>query len=125
MNSSRSLVHRPPKARWWTTIVEYADNVSVPGALTTLLAFTDYGSDFEALAVFLNNQDATNPADLIVDVSHGGTDKIGELTQTKTCPADEEVCVILGAPHPFTNIRIGATSAFTVNVKWALLGLPR
>lgn len=118
MRSVQDLEH-------WTEIVPYGTPVSVAATLTTLLAFTDYGSDWRALKVFLSNEDAVNPGTLIVDVSHGGTQKVGDMTQTREAGALEEATVDLGDPQPFTYIRIAANSGSTIAVRWALLGLRR
>jgi len=115
-------------AQHWVTIAEYG-NAQAVSTLTTLLALTDYGSDYKALAVFLSNEDATDAITLIVDVSHGGTKVIDELTHTVSIAAGAEGYVFLGEPHPFTYIRIGAQTDSpgfpAATAKWALLGLPR
>lgn len=113
---------------FWETVYEFgaAQNVDT---LTTLLAFTDFGSDFRALGIFLNNLDAVNPVTLVVDVSHDGTVPCVSRTQTRRIPALFQDVVEIGEPNPYTYARLAAhtdSPGFpTVSVQWAVVGLRR
>src|SRR5713101_9603712 len=114
---------RPIPHDIWETLAEYGATVNV-STLTTLLAFTDYGSVYSCLAVHLSNEDGTNTVNLIVEFSHGGTRPNDEYTYTKSAVALKEAMYYIDTPNPFTYIRLSSqtNSPFpTVAVKWALL----
>ena len=118
---------RLPPYIYWETVFAYDAGEQV-STLTPLLAFTDLGSDFSALAIFLNNTDTTNTVQLIVEFSHGGTNVLESATQTKTIVASREDYVEISPPNPLTYVRISAQtlSPFpTVNVQWSIIGLRR
>lgn len=119
---------RVPRYIYWETLFDYGSPVSV-STLTSLLSFTDMGSDFAEICVFLYNDDATESVDLTVELSHGGTNPVDSATQVKRISAKKEDFVQVSYPNPFTYLRISASalgpSFPTVNVKWAVLGLRR
>jgi hypothetical protein len=118
---------RPAHAPVWETIVEFGTSQNFVNGVTTLLAFTDYGSIYSDLAVILRN-DATSPnaVSFIVDVSHGGVLPNTEMTQTKACPAGDERHVDLPRPNPDTYLRVEVSNAgATCTGTWALIGLRR
>ena len=118
----------PQTLQTWVEIIPFGAPVPV-STLTTLLAFTDLGSDWERVAIMLSNEDATNEVTLIVEVSHGGAHANDERTQMKSCPALAERSVLIDAPNEFTYVGIAAQtdspSYPTVNVKFAVLGIHR
>lgn len=99
-----------------------AQNVST---LTTLLPFTDIGSENQFATIFLDNQDATNTVDLIVDVSHGGAHANSFRQQRITISPLDEGSIDLEAPNTFTFVRVSAQTASpafpTVGIKWAIV----
>lgn len=113
---------------YWREIASYgtAQNVST---LTTLLAFTDYGTEYKSLCVYIENDDGANNVNLVIDVSHGGTYKVTEMSTTVAVAAQQEGYAYIGDTNPFTYIRIAAQTDSpgfpTVQIKWALLGIPR
>lgn len=110
------------------TIVEFGAAQGV-STLQTILGFTDYGSDFQKLAVHAENQDLTNTLTLIVDVSHGGVRPNLSMRQQITIQPGQEGVVTIDSPNPFTYIRVQFQTASpgfpTVQFRWALLGMRR
>lgn len=119
---------RLPRHIYWETIFEYGTPVNVD-ALTVLLAYTDFGSDFADLCVLLDNTDPTIPVYLRVEPSHGGTRPMDSARTERSIAASSEDFVHIAYPNPFTFLRISAytqTPAFpTVAVRWAVIGLRR
>lgn len=122
-----TVSHRPPSAPLWETLVAFGVSQNFAIGVTTLLAFTDYGTDYVELAVILRN-DGTSPnaVDLVVDVSHGGVLPNTEMTVTKTCPLGDERRVSLPGPNPDTYVRVQVNNAGALATgTWALIGLRR
>jgi hypothetical protein len=113
-------------AKLWDTLVEYGSAVNV-SALTTLLAFTDYGSLYRALAFY--GEFTTNGGRIIATPSHGGIDACPSGTKFDDVTAAQEAHVFVGDPNEFTNWQFAAQSdnpgVTTASLRWALLGLPR
>lgn len=105
-------------------LVSYGASQNV-STLTTLLPFTDVGSENQHVTIFLDNLDATNTVDLIVDVSHGGVHANSFRQQRVTVEASGEGSVELPHPMPYTYVRISAQTASpsfpAVQVKWAIV----
>lgn len=93
--------------------------------LTTLLPFTDLGSENQDVTIFLENDDATNTCTLIVDVSHGGIYANSARKQTAIAQPLDECSIEIRCPNPFTWVRIAAQTASpgfpTVAVKWGIV----
>lgn len=111
----------------WETILEFAASQNFVNGVTTLLAFTDYGSIYSDLGIVLRNDaDSPNAVELAVDVSHGGSLVNTERAQSKTCSDGEERSIILPAPNPDTYLRVQVNNAgATCTGTWALLGIRR
>lgn len=111
----------------WVVLQDFAVSQNFQVGVTTLLAFTDYGSTYEELAAIVRN-DGTSPnaVDMVADVSHGGALPNTELTQTKTCPLGDERRIYLGPPNPDTYLRLQVNNAGAqCTGTWALLGRRR
>lgn len=112
---------------FWETIFDYGADQTI-NTLTPLLAFTDLGSDYRAMGVFLQNTGA-NSAHLIVEVSHGGTVAIASNRQEKVIAVGKEDYIEIGEPNPFTYVRVSSQTDSPgfpdTTVKWALIGLRR
>lgn len=127
-NWTGSPPHRPPAAPQFETVVAFGVSQNLAAGITALLAFTDYGTIYAALAIVLKNDSTSaNSVDLVVDVSEGGVFPNTELTQTKTCPAGDERHVDLGEPNPHTFLRVEANNSGggACTGTWALLGIRR
>lgn len=119
---------RLPRYIYWETIFEYGADIAV-STLTVLLSFTDIGSEFADICIFLDNRDPDDDVYLVVEVSHGGTHPCDSGAQTKIVSPGTEDFVQLSYPNPFTSIRISARTASpsfpAATVKWAIIGLRR
>jgi hypothetical protein len=109
-------------------IYSYGSTTNI-STLTTLLAFTDLGSDFRHLTVFMLNTDGANNANLVIDLSHGSTGELDEMTKTVSIPALKEGYFTIDDPNPFTYIRIAgqtdSPSFPVVAIKWSVVGFRR
>jgi hypothetical protein len=123
---TRSL-HRAPSSVYVEEVYPYvtAQNVST---LTTLLNWTDLGSDYSDLAFQLDNTDASNTCTLIVEASQGGT-RPNDRQLTYTVPASKEGSLEIAGPNLYTYYRVTAQTASpsfpTVSIRWAVIGRRR
>jgi hypothetical protein len=119
---SRAILHAGEHAGW-EVIFDYGAAQSFIVGTTTLFSFTAYGDDYSELAMFVENQDATNAVRGELDGSHGGT----SLQSFDDIAAGEEGCARLLFPNPATYVRgqVVNSSGFTVQGRWALLGKRR
>jgi hypothetical protein len=110
-------------ATYCKELLPFGASVSV-SALTTLLPFTDVGSENQGIKVVLENSDPTNTCTLIVDVSHAGTYPDLLRRQQATAQPQDECSVEL---HDLmdTYIRISAQSPGTVSVKFGIVARER
>lgn len=116
------------RATGYETILEFAAvSQNFVNGVTSLLALTDYGSIYRALAIILRNDLASpNVVELQVDVSHGGVLIDVERRQTSTVGVGEERSVVLPEPNPNTFLRVQANNAgATCTGTWALIGMRR
>jgi hypothetical protein len=111
----------------WEVVFEYATAQSFINGTTTLFSFTDYGSDYSELALFVEDQDGANGVRGVLDGSHGGVRKCASLQSFDDIAAGEEGCARLLFPNPATYVRgqVVNSSGFTVQGRWALLGKRR
>lgn len=102
-----------------------ATNVST---LTTLLNWTDLGSDWASLAFHLDNTDVTNTCTLIVEASQGSL-RANDRQQTYVVPLSREGSIEIGPPNLYTFYRISAQTVSpsfpVVSIKWAVTGQRR
>lgn len=105
-------------------LIPFGDAQSV-STLTTLLAFTDIGSENQHIAVVLENGDPTNTCTLIVDVSHGGIYPNSARRQSAIAQPHDEASVEISTPEPYTYIRISAQTASpgfpAVSIRWGVV----
>lgn len=104
--------------------LNWSDSTNV-STLTTLMPFLRV-DPYVTVSVHLQNLDATNSVDLIVDPSAGGTLPNISRRQTYTAGPGEEVSIEFGAPMWARSIRISAQTESpgfpVVPVRWCILG---
>lgn len=96
--------------------------------LTVLLPFTDVGSENQAIKVTLENEDASNTCDLIVEPSHNGVYPDSLRRQVVTVqPLSEGSIEIHDLMDTFVRVSAQTASpAFpVVSVKWGIVSRER
>lgn len=111
----------------WEVIFDYSTPQNFINGVTTLFSFTDYGSDFSALAFFVENQDGSHAIRAYLSPSHGGSRKCTTGERFEDISAGEEGAIEIPFSNPFTYVRgqVNNSSGFTVVGRWALLGKRR
>lgn len=106
------------------SINELAGTTNV-AALTVLKAFTNLGSGYHTLLFALQNTDASNSVDMVIETSEDGV--FSDTTKwTISTPAQKQGSLEVGPGLLRRFWRISAVTAGpTVAVKWAVRGIHR
>lgn len=111
----------------WDPIIDYTTAQNFINGTTTLFSFTDYGSLYSSLALFVEDQDGANGIRGQLDGSHGGVRVCGDLQAYADAVAGAEALAVVPYSNPGTYWRgqVINSSGSTVVGRWALLGKKR